>query len=53
MKYLLDTHTLLWFLASDTRLGNRARELMEDSSNERFFTYATPDAYGVAKKSWS
>lgn len=38
MKYLLDTHTLLWFLSGDGRLGNRARELVEDSNNERFFS---------------
>ena len=38
MKYLLDTHTLLWFLSGDKRLGNRARELVEDSSNDRFLS---------------
>ena len=36
MKYLLDTHTLLWLLAGDRQLGDRARKLVEDSSNERF-----------------
>ena len=41
MKYLLDTHTLLWFLSGDGRLGNRARELVKDSSNERFFSVAS------------
>ena len=38
MKYLLDTHTLLWFLSGDNRLRDRARGLVEDSSNERFFS---------------
>lgn len=38
MKYLLDTHTLLWFLAGDRQLGDRARELVEDSSNDCFLS---------------
>ena len=38
MKYLLDTHTLLWLLSGDKRLGNRARELVEDSSNNCFLS---------------
>ena len=41
MKYLLDTHTLLWFLSGDNRLRDRARELVKDSSNERFFSVAS------------
>ena len=38
MKYLLDTHTLLWFLAGDERVGDRARRLIDDSSNEKFLS---------------
>ncbi len=38
MKYLLDTHALLWFLSGDKRLRDRARELMEDSSNDYFLS---------------
>ena len=38
MKYLLDTHTLLWFLAGDNRLGDRARRLIDDSSNEKYLS---------------
>lgn len=34
MKLLLDTHTLLWWLADDERLGSRARELIEDPGND-------------------
>ena len=51
MKYQLDPHTFLWFLAGDRQLGDRARELVENLSNERFFTGATPNAYRAAKKS--
>ena len=38
MKYLLDTHTLLWFLADDKKLSHRARQLIESSNNESFFS---------------
>ena len=33
-RLLLDTHTLLWWLADDPRLGPRARELIGDERNE-------------------
>lgn len=38
MKYLLDTHTLLWFLAGDEKLSCKARQLIDDSSNEKFLS---------------
>ena len=38
MRYLLDTHTLLWFLSGDRQLGDRARELVGDSSNDHFLS---------------
>lgn len=31
MAYLLDTHTLLWFLQDDSQLSNKSRELIEIS----------------------
>jgi PIN domain nuclease of toxin-antitoxin system len=34
MKLLLDTHTLLWWLTDDGRLGLQARELIADPSND-------------------
>lgn len=34
MKFLLDTHALLWWLADDNQLGRRARELVEDPGND-------------------
>lgn len=41
MKYLLDTHTLLWFLADDKKLSRRARQLIENSSHESVFSVAS------------
>ncbi len=38
MKYLLDTCTLLWFLAGDAKLSRKARQLIDDSSNEKFLS---------------
>lgn len=34
MKLLLDTHTLLWWLADDDQLGPHARNLIEDPGND-------------------
>jgi PIN domain nuclease of toxin-antitoxin system len=34
MKFLLDTHALLWWLADDGQLGRQARELVEDPGND-------------------
>jgi hypothetical protein len=34
MKFLLDTHALLWWLADDSQLGRQARELVADPGND-------------------
>ncbi|HLA96096.1 MAG TPA: type II toxin-antitoxin system VapC family toxin [Pyrinomonadaceae bacterium] len=36
MKLLLDTHTLLWFIAGSSDLSLSARTLIEDATNEKF-----------------
>jgi PIN domain nuclease of toxin-antitoxin system len=36
MKLLLDTHTLLWFIAGSASLSAYAQSLIEDVSNEKF-----------------
>ena len=36
MKLLLDTHTLLWFLANDPKLSATAKTAIEDPVNERW-----------------
>ena len=41
MKYLLDTHTLLWFLSGDEKLSGRARLLIDDPSSEKFLSIAS------------
>lgn len=34
MKFLLDTHTLLWFIDGDTQISPKARKTIEDTKNE-------------------
>jgi PIN domain nuclease of toxin-antitoxin system len=34
MRFLLDTHTLLWAFTASSSLSTRARRLLEDGSNE-------------------
>lgn len=36
MKLLLDTHTLLWFIAGSSSLSDAARTLIENTENEKF-----------------
>lgn len=38
MKYLLDTHIVLWYLIGDERLPQKAKELIDDEQNEIFFS---------------
>ncbi len=41
MKYLLDTHTLLWFLKGDNKLSDKARQLIDSPRNEKFLSIAS------------
>ena len=41
MKYLLDTHTLLWFLKGDKKLSDRARQLIDSPRNAKFLSIAS------------
>lgn len=34
MRFLLDTHVLLWWLEDNPRLGQRARAIIADSAND-------------------
>ncbi|WP_103669834.1 type II toxin-antitoxin system VapC family toxin [Pseudanabaena sp. BC1403] len=34
MKYILDTHALIWFLEGNARLGLTAKKILSDSSSE-------------------
>jgi PIN domain nuclease of toxin-antitoxin system len=41
VRLLLDTHLLLWAAASSARLPREARELLEDDSNELYYSAAS------------
>ena len=41
MRFLLDTHLLLWAVASSKRLPREVRDLLEDSSNDAYFSAAS------------
>ena len=38
MRYLLDTHSLIWFIGGDLQLSVHARQLMDDEGNELFIS---------------
>ena len=40
-RFLLDTHTLLWWLADAAELGPRCREILLDRRNQVFVSAAT------------
>jgi PIN domain nuclease of toxin-antitoxin system len=42
MKYLLDTHILLWWVSTPEVLSPALRELLDDRSNELVLSIATP-----------
>ena len=41
MKYLLDTHALLWFLRGDKKLSAKARGLIDNPGNRKFLSIAS------------
>ena len=41
MRYLLDTHTFLWWNMDDAQLSSLARELIADGNNEIFLSAAS------------
>jgi len=41
MKILLDTHTLLWFIAGSQSLSSASRLLIEDPENQKFVSIAS------------
>ncbi len=48
MKYLLDTHVLLWWIKDSDKLSKQVRELIENGSNELFWSSAS--SWEVATK---
>jgi PIN domain nuclease of toxin-antitoxin system len=49
VKYLLDTHTLLWWILNDAQLSPPCRGLIEDGANTIYFSAAS--AWEIAIKS--
>jgi PIN domain nuclease of toxin-antitoxin system len=41
MKFLLDTHSFLWFIDGNARLSMAARQLIEEPANERLVSIAS------------
>ena len=41
MKYLLDTHAFLWWIADDPSLSKRARSIISDGGNEIYLSAAS------------
>ncbi len=41
MKYLIDTHILLWYLIGDQRIGNEVKHIVEDKVNFIFVSNAS------------
>jgi PIN domain nuclease of toxin-antitoxin system len=41
MNLLLDTHTFLWFILGDPQLSARAKDLIEDTRNEKWLSVAS------------
>jgi PIN domain nuclease of toxin-antitoxin system len=48
-RLLLDTHTLLWWLADDKSLGKKARELIANPDNQVFVSAATTWEIAIKK----
>lgn len=41
MRFLIDTHVFLWFIAGDTRLSKKVRQAIEDEANEVLLSVAS------------
>ena len=41
MRFLIDTHVFLWFIAGDTRLSKKVRQAIEDEENEVLLSIAS------------
>ena len=48
-RLLLDTHTLLWWLADDPQLGQGARALVADGANEVYVSAASAWEISIKK----
>lgn len=49
MKFLLDTHTLLWHFAADANLSDVAKNVIINSENEIFVSMASVREFNEGK----
>jgi len=49
VRFLLDTHALLWWLTNDPLLGSQARETIADAHNEVLVSAASAWEIGIKK----
>ena len=47
MKYVIDTHALMWFLEGNPRLGNRAKAILSDATSQLILP-----AIALAEAAW-
>ena len=47
MDLLLDTHTFLWFVFGSSRMSEKAEALVQDPTNRKFLSLATPWEVGI------
>ena len=41
MNYILDTHTVIWFLSGDDKLSKKSKEIIENQENLKLVSIAT------------
>lgn len=41
MNYILDTHTIIWFLNGDDKLSDKSKEIIENQENVKFVSIAS------------
>ncbi|SDF97428.1 PIN domain nuclease, a component of toxin-antitoxin system (PIN domain) [Dyadobacter soli] len=41
MKYILDTHTLIWFLQGNAALSKKAKSIIEETDSQKFVSIAS------------
>ncbi|WP_439557760.1 type II toxin-antitoxin system VapC family toxin [Dyadobacter sp.] len=47
MNYILDTHTLIWFMEGDKQLSNPVLAIMEDTTKSKFVSIASVWEIGI------
>lgn len=50
MRYLLDTHIFLWWLADDKNLKRKIKELIENPNNQIFVSVASAWEISIKRK---